>query len=200
MGIFRKVVSSSIEPPLDNATLQYFQPEGGVCARVVANEQMCDPRALCEVRQAGGAPSGVQCLCVGDGLRYKPGAPEDGRQCEQDASLRAMLGSESAVIAVVKPASRTNRTLTLIADAHGEAELTVAFNVTISRFEASSGAVIAANGSIRIDQRSVSAFGQHVEWRQKPPAATSFTTVVMTSPSAAQFGSPRSQASRTVNS
>jgi hypothetical protein len=72
------------------------------------------------------------------------------------------------------PASRTNRTLTLITDAHGEAELAVAFNVTVSRLEASSGAVIAANGSIRVtvDRPSVSAFGQHVEWKQLPPAAT----------------------------
>ena len=62
--------------------------------------------------------------------------------------------------------------LTLIVEARGEAELAVAFNVTITRFEASSGAVITANGSVRIDQPSMSAFGQHIEWKQRPPPAT----------------------------
>ncbi len=50
------------------------------------------------------------------------------------------------------------------------------FNVTITRLERSSGTLIAANRSIRLDRPSVSAFGQHVEWqngaKQLPPAAT----------------------------
>ena len=108
----------------------------------------------------------------GQRLRSKPGAPEDGRLCEQDASMRAMLESESVAIAVAKPGSLTNRTLTLIAEARGEAELNITFSVTITRFEASSGAVVASNGSVRVDQPSVSAFGQHIEWKQPPPTAT----------------------------
>jgi hypothetical protein len=62
--------------------------------------------------------------------------------------------------------------LTLIVEARGEAEPAVAFNVTTTRFEASSGAVITANGSVRVDQPSMSAFGQHIEWKQRPPPAT----------------------------
>jgi hypothetical protein len=116
--------------------------------------------------------NGVQCSCVGNGLRYKPGVPEDGRQCEQGASLRAVLESESVTIAVAKPGSLANRTLTLIAEAHGEAELNITFGVSMTRFEASSGAVTAANGSISIDQPTISAFGLHIEWKQLPPAAT----------------------------
>jgi hypothetical protein len=164
------VVNSEFEPPLNSSLFATFQR--GECARVVANEQMCDPRALCELRQVGGVSSGVQCSCVGNGLRNTPGVTEDGQQCTQDPSMRAVLESESVSITVAKPGSLTNRTLTLIAEAHGEAELAVAFSVTMALFEASSGAVIATNGSIRIDQPSISAFGHHVEWKQQPPAAT----------------------------
>jgi hypothetical protein len=163
------VVNSEFEPPLNGSVFASFGQ--GECARVVANQKMCDPRAPCELRQtAGGVPNGLQCACVGPGLRSKPGVPEDGRQCEQDASLRAVLESESVAIAISKPGSLTNRTLTLISEAHGEAELAVAFSITVTRLEASSGAMVAANGSILVDQPSMSAFGQHIEWRS-PPAA-----------------------------
>jgi hypothetical protein len=72
---------------------------------------------------------------------------------------------------MVKPGSLTNRTLSLIVEARGEAKLVVAFTVTMTRFETSSGTVIATNGSINLDQPSFSAFGQHIEWKQRPPAA-----------------------------
>ncbi len=164
------VVNSEFEPPLNSSVFATFQQ--GECARVVANEQMCDPRAQCDLRlTAGGDPSGVQCSCVGNGLRYKPGVSDDGRQCEQGASLRAVLESESVAITVAKPGSLTNRTLTLIVQAHGEAELNVTFDVSMTRFEASSGALIAVNGSMRVDRPSISAFGLHLEWQQLPPPA-----------------------------
>jgi hypothetical protein len=115
---------------------------------------------------------GVRCSCVGAGLRYKPGVPEDGLQCQQDASIRAVLESESVSIDVAKPGSLKHRTLTLIVEARGEAELNITFNVMITRSEASSGAVIASHGSLNVDQPSVSAFGQHLEWKQRPPTAT----------------------------
>jgi hypothetical protein len=41
----------------------------------------------------------------------------------------------------------------------------------MTRKVASSGAVIAANGSIRVDQPSMSAFGLHIEWKLPPPAS-----------------------------
>jgi hypothetical protein len=98
--------------------------------------------------------------------------PEDGRQCEQDSSLRAMLESESVSIDVAKPGGLRNRTLTLNFEARGEAKLNITFIVRITRLEASSGAVSVANGSVHIDQPSISAFGQHIQWVQRPPAAT----------------------------
>jgi hypothetical protein len=73
---------------------------------------------------------------------------------------------------VAKPGSLANRTLTLVVEAHGETELAVAFDVTMTRFKASTGAVIAANASIHVHRPSMSAFGQHIEWIQQPPAAT----------------------------
>jgi hypothetical protein len=80
--------------------------------------------------------------------------------------------SSDLVITVAKPGSLMNRTLNLVVEARGEADLAVTFNVTMTRTEVSSGAVISVNGSIRVDQPSMSAFGQHVEWKLPPPAPT----------------------------
>jgi hypothetical protein len=120
------VVDSTFTPAL-SPSVPTVQPTSGsrTCAAKVAGEQLCDPRAQCE----GVTTGGVRCACVGSGLRSKPGMPEDGRQCEQDASMRAVLESESVTIDVAKPGSLTNRTLTLIVEARGEAELAVVFNV-----------------------------------------------------------------------
>jgi hypothetical protein len=158
------IVNSTISPPL-NATSAKYQRN---CGSMVAGRPLCDLRAECEAVASGG----VLCSCAGEGLRFKPGVPKDGRYCEQDTSLRAVLESDSAIIDIAKPSKPGTRMLTLIAEARGEAELNVTFNVTMTRFEASSGRLIAANGSIRIDQPSMSAFGQHVEWKQHPPPAT----------------------------
>jgi hypothetical protein len=158
-------VNSFFFPPLQPSQAVQPRPDCGV---VFGDEALCDPRAHCTPAQSGG----VKCTCVGNGLRYKRGSRGDGQQCEQDTSLRAVLESESVAIAVPKPGSLANRTLTLIAEAHGEAELVVAFNVTMTRIEASSGAVITTNGSIRVDRPSMSAFGHHIEWRQWPPPAS----------------------------
>jgi hypothetical protein len=114
---------------------------------------------------------GVRCSCVGAGLRYKPGVPEDGRQCEQDASLRAVLESQSVSIDVAKPGSLMNRTLKLIVEARGETNLNVTFNVTMTRTPAGSELATATSGSIRMDQPSMSAFGHHIEWVKLPPPA-----------------------------
>jgi hypothetical protein len=98
--------------------------------------------------------------------------PEDGQQCEQDASMRAVLESESVSIDVAKPGSLTNRTLTLIVEARGEAALNVTFNVTFTRKEAGSELVTASSASVHVDRPSMSMFGQHVEWKQRPPTET----------------------------
>jgi hypothetical protein len=162
------IVDSIFAPVLD-PTVRSVQPHGGEasCGVELAGERLCDPRALCERVATGG----VRCSCVGNGLRYKPAVSEDGRQCEQDATLRVVLESESVVIAVAKPGSLKHRTLNLIVEAHGEAELAVTLNVSMTLTKASFGVALAVNRSIRIDQASASAFGQHIEWSQLPPAS-----------------------------
>ena len=161
------IVNTSIAPAMSESFPHIRPPH---CDRKVAAVPLCDPRAEC----TAGATGGVECHCraSGNGLRNKPGARDDGSQCEQDASLRAVLESESVSIAVAKPGSLTNRTLNLFIQARGETALTVVFNVTMTRIEASSGALTAANGTIRVDQPSMSAFGHHIDWTQLPPAAT----------------------------
>jgi hypothetical protein len=163
------VVDSTFTPALD-PSIPTVQPTSasGSCAVELAGEQICDARALCE----GVSSGGVRCSCVGSGLRYTPDVPEDGRQCAQDTSVRAVLETESLIIAVVKPSNLTNSTMTLIVEARGEAALAVALHVVVTRFNASSGELIATNRSIHINQPSISVFGQHIEWKRRPPAAT----------------------------
>jgi hypothetical protein len=163
------VVDSTFMPALD-PSVPTVQPTSasGSCAVELAGEQICDARALCE----GVSSGGVRCSCVGSGLRYTPDVPEDGRQCAQDTSVRAVLETESLIIAVVKPSNLTNSTMTLIVEARGEAALAVALHVVVTRFNASSGELIATNRSIHINQPSISVFGQHIEWKRRPPAAT----------------------------
>jgi hypothetical protein len=158
-------VDSTFSPALD-PSIPTVQPtsESGACAVELAGELLCDTRALCEGMPAGG----VRCSCVGAGLRYKPGVPEDGRQCEQDAKLSAKLESQSLAISVSKPSNRTNQTMQLIVEAEGEAELTLAFHATMTRESREAS----YNESVRIDQPLVSAFGHHIEWKQLPPSAT----------------------------
>jgi hypothetical protein len=169
------IVNSTFSPALDPSVKTIGPPK---CSATVASDvPMCDERASCEPVATGG----VQCRCVGNGLvgglfgnglRYKPGWPEDGQRCEQDASLRAVLQSESFSIAVTKPGIVANLALSLIVEAQGEAELAVEFNVSMTRVEALSSKMTAVGRSLRIDQPSVSAFGQHIEWKQRPPDAT----------------------------
>jgi hypothetical protein len=83
-----------------------------------------------------------------------------------------VLETESLIIAVVKPSNLTNSTMTLIVEARGEAALAVALHVVVTRFNASSGELIVTNRSIHINQPSISVFGQHIEWKRRPPAAT----------------------------
>ncbi len=96
------IVDSTFAPALD-PSIPTKQPTGGsgTCAAQLAGESLCDTRASCERVPSGG----VKCSCAGTGLRYKPGVPEDGQHCEQDASLRAVLESGSSVITVGKPGS-----------------------------------------------------------------------------------------------
>ena len=155
------IANSTFEPPLDALVTTVQPPDCGVA---VAGERVCDERAQCDLAPSGG----VRCSCVKEGLRFMPGVPEDGRQCQEDASLRSALEAQSLSMSLSKPSNITTPTR-FIVEAHGEAEIAVTFNISITRFEASSGALIPASGSIAIDQPTVSAFGQHIEWKTRHP-------------------------------
>jgi hypothetical protein len=106
------IVNSTFSPALDSSVKTIGPPK---CSAAVASDvPMCDKRASCEPVATGG----VRCRCVGNGtangLRYKPGWPEDGQRCEQGDSLRAVLQSESFSIAVTKPGTVANLALSLI--------------------------------------------------------------------------------------
>jgi hypothetical protein len=165
------IVNSTLTPPLggalQNAMTTRLSMPPLLCAAQIAGERVCDQRARCDAVASGG----VQCSCVDEGVRPKEGTSNNGRQCEQDMSIRGTLESDSVSVTIAKPGS-LNRTLKLIVEARGEAGLNVTYHVTMTLRKASSGAVIAANASIRFDQPSISAFGLHLEWTQRPPAVT----------------------------
>jgi hypothetical protein len=164
------IVDSIFSPPLE-PTIPIVQPPplGPGCGVQLAGERLCDERAVCELMQ-----SGVKCSCDGTGLRYKPGIPEDGRRCEQDAAMSAMLQSEVLVMTIMKPGSYS-RQLKLILDAQGEEAFAVHCNITVARFGLQTGnsfAPILANTSTMTDSSAVLAFGQHIEWKDQPPRAS----------------------------
>jgi hypothetical protein len=158
------VVNSTFEPPLD-ASVATVQPPD--CSIIAAGERVCDERAHCEALPSGG----VRCSCVGDGLRYKVGVPEDGRRCEQDPRLRATLSSASLALTVRKLGpynDSRSENVTLTATAEGEDALSTVFRVNVTRIDAMSHNASASNDSVPIDQPSLSAFGLHLDWETPP--------------------------------
>ena len=89
--------------------------------------------------------------------------------CEVPQAVSLRLQTESFSLPLRKP-ENDGQKVAFIMQANGEDPFNLTISVSMTRSEASSGAVIASNGSIRIDQRSFSAFGQHIEWTQLPPA------------------------------
>jgi hypothetical protein len=53
------------------------------CGAVLAGAYICDPRARCKAAPCGG----VQCACIGEGLRFKPSMPADGQRCKQETRV-----------------------------------------------------------------------------------------------------------------
>jgi hypothetical protein len=161
------VVDSTFAPALD-PSIPTVQPTSGsgTCAVQLASEQVCDARALCE-----GVPSGgVRCSCVGSGLRYKPGVPEDGRQCEQDSKLTAALQTQVVSIAIKKPGVGRD-TLRAIMQATGERPYSFGLSVNVSRLDGAlwpmSRVVVGSVTGVPNNQPSASAFGQHIKWHNQ---------------------------------
>jgi hypothetical protein len=154
------IVNSTFSPPLEAAILTVQPP---VCGTNVAGERVCDERAQCAPALGGG----VQCSCIGEGLRYKPGFPEDGRRCQQDARLSSTLESDVLYTTVKKPGNY-GRPLRLNVHAEGEAPFLVisAANCTLLRGGTPSGQLALAT-----DEPVASAFGQQIVWTKDPPGS-----------------------------
>ena len=158
------IVNSTFSPPLNNSVKTIGPPQ--CFAAVASNAPMCDPRALCE--QVPG--SGVKCTCVGDGVRYTPGVPEDGRDCEQDSKLTATLQTQVVSITVKKPGVGRD-TLRAIMQAVGERSYNFGLSVNVSLLDGSawpsSRVVVGSVTGVPTNQSS--AFGQHIEWLKPYP-------------------------------
>jgi hypothetical protein len=120
------VVDSVFDPPLDTASMRTVSPPS--CGIRVAGEELCDPRANCTLAASGG----VHCACVG-GLRYKPGAPEDGTQCQQDTFIDMQVLSKLANTRVRKPSNNTGApSMTIDVRAFGEQPFEAPYQVTLT--------------------------------------------------------------------
>ncbi len=114
--------------------------------------------------------------------------------CEQDAFMRAALRGESVAIMLRKPGGLANTTLRMVVEASGQTELAVDFSVTMTRLDARSGERVGANGSVRIDSPSISAFGHHIErrrWQAAAPLAPAGTGSVPAACRPAPISPPR---------
>jgi hypothetical protein len=159
------IVNSTFSPPLEATTLTVQPP---VCGTNVAGERVCDQRAQCMRAPSGG----VECACIGVGLRYKPGYPEDGRRCEQLPRLHAVLSTTSLALTVRKLGVHRDphaAMVQLTTAVEGEMGLNTSFRVNVSRIEGTSRIAHTFNDSIAIDKPSLSVFGMHLDW-DAPPA------------------------------
>jgi hypothetical protein len=166
------VVNSEFEPPLNSSVFPTLQP--GQCGSVVANVQMCDPRAWCELRQtAGGSLSGgVQCACIGAGVHEKPGVLTNGQQCEQDTIISMLMQSQAVSITLPKP-SNGSADLRIVVQATGESRMVAEYSARMVRRSEAMRGTVQQNSTrswSRLDEPRLSFDGHHVVWTALPPA------------------------------
>jgi hypothetical protein len=170
------VVNSEFEPPLNNSDCPTLQP--GQCASVLVNEPMCDPRALCELRQtAGGALSGgVQCACVGAGMHETPGMLTNGQQCKQDTTIGMLMQSQAVSITLPKP-SNGSADFRIVVQAVGESRMVAVYSASMVRQSAGARVSVQPNSSrtwSRLDEPRLSLDGHHVLWVTPPSNDSQF--------------------------
>jgi hypothetical protein len=90
--------------------------------------------------------------------------------CEVPQALGSRLQAKELSLTLRKPGNKSTVVFTM--NATGEEPFDATINVTTTRFEARAAAAVAANGPIRADEPSISAFGLHIELARLPPAAT----------------------------
>jgi hypothetical protein len=151
------IVNSTFQPVLDRSLIATVMPSP-MCATSVVNRDLCDARALCEPSLTGG----VQCSCIGAGLRDKPGTIPDGAECAQDTSIAMLIESHSAVVKVQKPGN-LSETIEIVLRAEGDEPYDAQYTISMER-TSSLGQLVNTSRWDRADKQRVSMHGHHVIW------------------------------------
>jgi hypothetical protein len=162
------VVNSTFDPPLSGVA-DYIMPPSPNCGVEIAHELLCDPRARCESAPSGG----VQCSCVGTGLRYKPGVPEDGRQCEQEQSIIMLLQSQNVSMTAAKPSNGSSSAVRIVVQVAGESRITAQYSAAMVRRSEAAGDGYKQKSNRtwgRLDEPRLSLDGHHIDWSTVSPA------------------------------
>ena len=153
-------VNSTFEPPLNSTSLRTaVRPPQ--CSVVVATERVCDARSTCQPRDSGG----VDCACVGDGLRDTPGAVPDGRLCTQATSIDILLLTRTIVVNLQKPSN--NSDIHVVVQANGERTVRLHYNAKMTRVNATLHEQSAWSWS-RLDEQQLELHGHHLIWAAPP--------------------------------
>lgn len=160
------IVNSSFDPQLDSTLSAKIVPPTGAtdsnatrCGVEVAGERVCDPRAFCEWRTGGG----VQCACIGEGLRDMAGAIADGRACEQETRIGMQVQLQEVILKVHKPTIPPLKVRILVVG-QGEERFNAVYTMSMGLNNATTRSNPAANYTSwhRIGERQYSLNGHHV--------------------------------------
>jgi hypothetical protein len=151
------IVNSTFQPVLDRSLVATVMPSPK-CATSVVNRDLCDARALCEPSLTGG----VQCSCIGAGLRDKPGTIPDGAECAQDTSIAMLIESRNAFVKVQKPGN-SSETINIVLRAEGNEPYDAQYTISMER-TSSLGEYVNTSRWDRADKQRVSMHGHHVIW------------------------------------
>ena len=157
-------VNSTFAPPLPSLRTAVEPPQ---CSVVVAGESVCDARSRCQPRQSGG----VECACVGDGLRDSSGTEPDGRLCTQATGIDMLALTRTVVVDLQKPGNHSE--MRIVVEAKGERTVPLQYHATMTRsdtVEQQSG-TWARNWS-RLDEQQLSVHGHHLIWAAPPSTAS----------------------------
>ena len=162
------IVNSSFDPQLDSTLSAKIitptdAPDSNAtrCGVPVAGESVCDPRAFCESRAGGG----VQCACIGEGLRDMAGAIADGRTCEQETRIGMQVQLQKVVLKVQKPAIPPLKVRILVVGQGEErfnAVYTMSMGVNNAMTRSNPAAMVNYTSWHRIGERQYSLNGHHV--------------------------------------
>jgi hypothetical protein len=126
------IVNSTFEPSLVVAEGMVQPPR---CDELLAGRgPMCDPRAVCTLKDSGG----VECRCEGDGLTDRLGSRRDGSDCVQLTSIQAGLVSSVQSFVISKP-GQVGGDLVLSLRADGEASFSGVVDVIVSLEQSTPG-------------------------------------------------------------